>query len=58
VVPGFEDLSGVGDRALMGSLGHAIFVLKGDSVITLETTYVPDARNRGAELGRAILSHL
>jgi hypothetical protein len=58
VVPGFEDLSGVGDRAMMGSLGHAIFVLKGDSVITLETTYVPDARNRGAELGRAILSRL
>jgi len=58
VVPGFEDLAGVGDRAMMGSFGHAIFVLKGDSVVTLEMLYVPDARNRGPQLGRTILSHL
>lgn len=58
VVPGFEDLPGVGDRAMMGAFGHAIYVLKGDSVVTLEMIYVPDARNRGAQLGRTIISHL
>jgi hypothetical protein len=58
VIPGFEDLPGVGDRAMMGSMGHAVYVLKGDTVLTLELTYVPDARVRGVELGREILSHM
>lgn len=58
VIPGFVELTGVGDRAMMGSFGHAIYVLKGDSVVTLELTYVPDARSRGAELGRKIVSHM
>ena len=44
---------------MMGSsFGHAIYVLKGDSVIHLELTYVPDARTRGGEIGRKIVSHL
>ena len=42
-VPGFEDVPGVGDRAMMGSFGHAFYVLRGDSMIHLELTYVPDA---------------
>lgn len=54
VVPGFEDVNGVGDHAMMGSFGHALYVLKGDSVVHLETTYVPDTRTRGAEIGRKI----
>ena len=58
VIPGFEDLPGVGDRAMMGSMGHVIYVLKGDAVVTLELTYVPDARTRGVELGRDILSRM
>jgi hypothetical protein len=58
VVPGFEEMTGVGDRAMMGSFGHAIYVLKGDSVIHLELTYVPDARTRGGEIARKIVSHL
>ena len=58
VVPGFEDLPGVGDRAMMGSMGHVVYVLKGDTVVTLELMYVPDARTRGVELGRDILSHM
>lgn len=57
-VPGFEDVTGVGDRAMIGSFGHAFFVLKGDSMISLELNYVPDAHTRGAELGRKIISHL
>ena len=57
-VPGFEDVPNVGDRAMIGSFGHTFFVLKGDSVIHLETIYVPEARTRGADLGRKIASHL
>jgi hypothetical protein len=58
VVPGFEDLPGVGDHAMMGSMGHVVYVLKGDTVVTLELMYVPNARTRGVELGRDILSHM
>jgi hypothetical protein len=58
VVPGFETVNGVGDQAMMGSFGHAIYVLKGDSMVHLELTYVPDAKNRGAEIGRKIASNM
>jgi hypothetical protein len=58
VVPGFEEIPDVGDHAMIGSFGHAFYVLKGDTMIHLETMYVPDARPRGAELGRKIASHL
>jgi hypothetical protein len=58
VVPGFEDVNGVGDHAMMGSFGHALYVLKGDSMVHLETTYVPDTKTRGAEIGRKIAGNL
>ena len=58
LVPGFEDLTGVGDRAMIGSFGHAIHVLKGDSIVSLDLTFVPDARNRGVEIGRMIVSRM
>jgi hypothetical protein len=58
VVPGFDEVNGVGDRAMIGSFGHAFYVLKGDSMFRLETMYVPEARTRGGELGRKIVSHL
>ena len=58
VVPGFEDVNGVGDHAMMGSFGHAFYVLRGDSVVHLELTYVPDARTRGALLGGKIAGNL
>ena len=58
VVPGFEDVNGVGDHAMMGSFGHALYVLKGDSMVHLETTYVPDTRTRGAEIGRKIAGNM
>jgi hypothetical protein len=57
-VPGFEEVAGVGDKAMMGSFGHAFYILKGDVMIHLDTTLVPDARVRGAEIGKKITSHL
>jgi hypothetical protein len=58
VVPGFKEIEGVGDHAMIGSFGHAFYVLKGDSMVHLDTMYVPETRVRGAELGRKIVSHM
>jgi hypothetical protein len=57
-VPGFEEVPGVGDRAMIGSFGHAFYVLKGDAIIHLNTTWVPDARTRGAQISKKILGNL
>jgi len=57
-VPGFEDVSGVGDHAMIGAFGHAFYVQKGDTVITMSTMLVPETRRRGAELGRKIIANL
>lgn len=57
-VPGFEEVSGVGDHAMIGAFGHAFYVQKGDALITMSTMLVPDARRRGTELGRKIISNL
>jgi hypothetical protein len=58
VVPGFDDVNGVGDHAMIGSFGHAFYVLKGDSVFHLDTMYLPEARMRGSEIANKIISHL
>lgn len=58
VVPGFDDVNGVGDHAMIGSFGHAFYVLKGDSVFKMETMYVPEARTRGSDIANKIISHL
>lgn len=58
LVPGFEDVSGVGDRAMVGSFGHALYVLKGDTVVQLDLTFVPDSRTTGVQLARRIAAHL
>jgi hypothetical protein len=58
IVPGFEDVNGVGDRAMMGPFGHAVYVLKGSNVIHLDLTQVPDARTRGMEIGRKIVAKM
>ena len=58
LIPGFQDVQGVGDRAMIGSFGHALYVLQGDSMISLELTWVPDARTRGGDIARKIASHL
>ena len=57
-IPGFEDVPGVGDRAMIGTFGHTFYVLKGDSMVRLDLTSVPDARMRGVKIGRKIVSHL
>jgi hypothetical protein len=57
-VPGFEEVPGVGDHAMIGSFGHAFDVQKGDALVHLEMTWVPDARARGTDLARKIVGNL
>jgi hypothetical protein len=57
-VPGFEEVSGVGDHAMIGAFGHAFYVMKGDAVITMSMMFVPDARMRGSEIGNKIIGKL
>ena len=57
-IPGFEEVSGVGDHAMIGSFGHAFYVQKGDALIALQMMWVPDARTRGVKLGQTILGNL
>ncbi|HEV7520457.1 MAG TPA: zinc ribbon domain-containing protein [Candidatus Angelobacter sp.] len=57
-VPGFDEVNGVGDHAMIGSWGHAFYVLKGDSMFKLETMYLPEARARGSDIANKIVSHL
>ena len=57
-VPGFEEVPGVGDHAMIGAFGHAFYILKGDKMIYMDMTTVPDARTRGSELGRKIMANL
>ncbi|MGB8130898.1 MAG: hypothetical protein WCG81_13995 [Candidatus Angelobacter sp.] len=58
VVPGFDEVNGVSDHAMIGSFGHAFYVLKGDSMLTLETMYLPEARMRGSEIANKLILHL
>jgi hypothetical protein len=57
-VPGFEEVPGIGDHAMIGSFGHAFYVLKGDAVITMSTIWIPDARTRGIAIGQRIIGNL
>ena len=57
-VPGFEEIQGVGDHAMFGAFGHALYVLKGDTIIQLDTLWVPDAHTRGAQIANKIVSKL
>jgi hypothetical protein len=57
-VPGFDEVNGVGDHAMIGSFGHAFYVLKGDSMFKLETMYLPEARTHGSDIAGKIISHL
>jgi hypothetical protein len=58
VVPGFEEVSGVGDHAMIGTFGHAFYAVKGNTIIYLNTLYVPDAEKRGSEIARRILGRM
>jgi len=57
-VPGFEEVPGVGDHAMIGAFGHAFYVQKGDAVITMSMMLVPDARVKGSEIGKKIIGKL
>jgi hypothetical protein len=43
---------------MIGAFGHAFYVQKGDALITMSMMLVPDARMRGAELGKKIVGNL
>ncbi len=58
IIPGFEEIHGVGDHAMIGSFGHTFCALKANTAISLNTLYVPDARTRGADIARRILARL
>jgi hypothetical protein len=57
-VPGFDEVNGVGDHAMIGSFGHAFYVLKGDSMFKLETMTLPEARTLGSDIANKLISHL
>ncbi len=57
-VPGFEDVSGVGDHAMIGAFGHAFYTVKGDTMIRMDTSLLPDTRTRGTLIGKKILGRL
>ncbi|HYM76519.1 MAG TPA: hypothetical protein VE377_11125 [Candidatus Dormibacteraeota bacterium] len=57
-VPGFQEVPGVGDHAMIGAFGHAFYVQKGDALITMSMMFVPDARTRGTALGKRIIGNL
>ena len=57
-VPGFEEVPGVGDHAMIGAFGHAFYVQKGDAMITMSTMLVPDTRTRGPEIAKKIIGNL
>ncbi|MGH9497208.1 MAG: hypothetical protein ACRD3B_19590 [Candidatus Sulfotelmatobacter sp.] len=56
--PGFEDVSGVGDHAMVGSFGHSYFAMKDDTMVRLDTTLVPDGKVRGAAISKKIFGNL
>ncbi|HEY5029190.1 MAG TPA: hypothetical protein VIK39_12335, partial [Candidatus Angelobacter sp.] len=58
VVPGFDEVNGVGDHAMIGSFGHAFYVLKGNSMFKLETISLPEARTLGSDIANKLISHL
>jgi hypothetical protein len=57
-LPGFEDVTGVGDRAMIASFGHSFYFQKGDTMVHMDTTLVPDVRTRGAQIGKKIAGNL
>jgi hypothetical protein len=57
-VPGFEEVHGVGDHAMLGAFGHAFYFKKGDTMVYMNTMLVPDARSRGSALARKIIANL
>ena len=57
-VPGFEEVHGVGDHAMIGAFGHAFYLQKGDVLVTMSTMMLPDARLKGSAIGKKIIAKL
>jgi hypothetical protein len=57
-VPGFHDVTGIGDHAMIGSFGHAFYFVKGETMVHMDTSLVPDVRTRGAVIAKKILGKL
>ena len=57
-VPGFEEVHGVGDHAMIAAFGHAFYLQKADTLITMSTMMVPDTRVRGSQIARKIMARL
>jgi hypothetical protein len=57
-VPGFEDVPGVADHAMIAAFGHGFYAMKGNTMIYLDTTLVPDARMRGAQIVKKIFGNM
>ena len=57
-VPGFQEVPGVGDHAMIGAFGHAFYMQKGDTLITMSMMMVPDARVKGSAIGKKIIGNL
>jgi hypothetical protein len=58
IVPGFAEVPGVGDHAMVGTFGHVFYAIQGNTSVQLTTIYVPDAQTSGADLARKILGRL
>jgi hypothetical protein len=58
LIPGFAEVPGVGDHAMVGTFGHVFYAFQGNTSIQLNTMVVPDAQTNGATLARKILARL
>jgi hypothetical protein len=57
-VPGFQEVPGVADHAMIGAFGHAFYLQKGDTLIAMSMMMVPDARTKGSAIGKKIVAKL
>jgi len=57
-VPGFQEVPGVADHAMIGAFGHAFYMQKGDTLIAMSMMMVPDARVKGSAIGKKIVAKL
>jgi len=57
-VPGFHEVTGIGDHAMIGSFGHAFYFVKDETMVHMDTSLVPDARTKGSAIAKKILGKL
>jgi len=57
-VPGFEEVQGVGDHAMIGAFGHAFYFMKSETMVHMDMTWVPEAKKHGSALAGKIIANL